>query len=653
MDMMAQDQKSAEDELKRIFMGLPRDLSDGDLARLLPRSDETGSRALRKLGTVAQGLESDVEQARGIVNRAGTTEAQVAADVDLTNPLQAPDVGSALRSRTVTEFNTGRADFGQRYDTFLGKPEIQARTVAGNDIAAGAKQVEKDFVPAADRAGQLEPIEAFVQAKFRGKLDALKDLKGANVSVNDLKRIRTDIDNSIKEGVAVPGTDVAQLEALRGVVDDGITKALKGMPDPTLLTEWEGLKRDYSAFQGRFNRTGIREMLIPEGERGSVGNTALAESITGNSPTALDRYNDYKQFFGATSPEFKQLQQMAKEQVLKGSIARGTDYIEGAGLANRLSSMRPEVATELFGTSGRTLDEIASVLKRTQGKLDVRELADATKGSTFTSQMVQTLLDAEEARATAFNNRLIKAASKGTLGAERIDPRDFVRYATQMPENEAMKVMNGLHDATDPSLVRDVKQLAIEDLWERVQAGSPNRKLTSSTLVDQAMGDEAQQRTWRAILGDNTVAGLKELAEVVRNRDFSAASYKGAGNLGASSDVNKIFMKPEVGIAKEVASRFLVGFLYAGPLKRMVTNLANNSDQGRLLNAVVASTPFVEEVAKRFGPDAPTVMAALREQIEPVQRKELFIQGKVKDGVDPSELSLPEFKQWLQNNVKQ
>lgn len=623
MEVVSEGQQQAEDELKRVFMDLPRTLTDEELATILPRTDEFGSRALRRLGTYADKLESDVAQAQRGVEAAGTTEAQQAAGVDLANPLAAPDVGRTLRGRVVNEYQSARSDFSSRYEAFLSRPEVQARSVVGDDIAKAAQQVEKDFVPAAERAGQTESLEPFVAAKFRTKLDALKDLKGANVSVNDLKRIRTALDNDIKEGIAIPGTDVAQLESLRSVVDDGITKALSNMPDKSLLSTWNTLRSDYSTFQQRFNRTGIREMLVPEGERGAIGNTAIAESISGNSPAALDHYNDLKAFFGASSPEFKQLQQLAKEQVLGGSIPRGGGYVQGSTLASRLESMRPEVATELFGTSNAQLDEIANVLRKSQGRLDLQELVEAAQGSTLTSTKVQALIDAEHTRAVEFNNRLVKAASKGTLNAERIDPREFVRYATQMPENEAQKVMNALQDASDPALVREMKQLAIEDLWEKVQAGQPGQKLASSTLIDKAMGDEAQQRTWRAIIGDNAVEGLKELAEVARNRDFAAQSYKGASQLAASSDVQRIFMKGEIGTIKEAASRFLVGFLYAGPLKRMWANLANTHDIGRVLNAVVASTPFVDTVARRFGPEGPAVMRALAGDIAPLVAGEL------------------------------
>jgi hypothetical protein len=638
-------QQKAEDELRRIFLGLPRTMPEEQLAAALPEAEVTGAVALRRVGREANRLEGNVETARTAVQRAGTTEAQQVAGVDLANPINVSDVGQALRARTTREFAQGRADFSSRYDTFLAKPEIQARTVAGDDIAKAARQVEKDFVPAADRGGTTESLEAFVQAKFRSKLDTLKSLKGATVSINDLKRIRTDIDNSIKEGIAIPGTDVAQLESLRGVVDDNITQALQGMPNKTLLGEWQGLKTDYRAFQKRFNRVGVREMLVPEGETGSIGNARLAESITGNSPEALDRYNAFKDFFGANSPEFAQLQQVAKQDALFGSMDDLTGFVDGAKLRSRLTNIRPEIAQELFGVSKTELTRIGETLKQVSGRIDTEELrALAARG--LTANELPRLIVAEEARAAAFNNKLIRAASKGMLGAESIEPSDFVRYAYKMDEPNVARIMGILAD--QPFTVQEIRQLGIEDIWAKARATSASGLISSKSL-EKALGDPAQQRTWATILGRDTLDGLKRLAEVTEPREFAASTYRGAGQLAGASDVKEIFMKGEVGAIREAASNFLLAFLYSGPARKLVTNLATSSDRSRLLNGVIASTPFIEAVAARFGKEgAPMVMGALRDTVEPLQRKELFIEGQIKEG-DPASLSREEFQRWIGN----
>lgn len=650
VDRMREAQTAAEDELKRVFLGLPRKMSDEDLMAALPRADLTGQNALRELSKISRKVEGDVADATTDILQTGTAEAQKLARVDLSSPLESAKVGSLVRSRAVGEFNTFHDEMGSRYDAFLSRPEIQARTVPGDELAKAATAMEKKLVPKSERSGTVETIDDFVPAKVRSFTDALKNLKGAQVSVDSMKQIRTSIDNAIKEGISIPGTDVAQLQSLKQGVETAITDALKGMPDKTLLSTWNGLKKDYSAGMSQFDKQGIREMLVNQGERGSIGDTALAESIIGNSPKANDQFIALKEFLGPTSPEFESLKQVARERTLKGALSSVDDFIDGGVLRRQIDNLRPEIAEELFGANKAELNRIGEVLSRARGKVDSNELVKLAQSKSLTAQKVAALEEAEFARTTAYNNKLIKAASRGALGEERIVPSEFVRHATQMDPGQAAKVMAGLNDT--PELQREIRQLAIEDLWAKSRTGSLTKEQISPVALNKALQGEkgkTQEETWRTILGDDTVESLKTLVRVTTPREVDMKKF--SGSLGGQMDMMNMFTRGEVGTMKEVATRYLLGFLYSGPARRLVTNLATPTDRSRMINAVVASAPFVGGLVDRFGSDgALGAMAALRDVVEPLQKKELFIQGEIQD-FDPSQLSVDEFKAWLSNTA--
>jgi len=670
LDQTLKAQRGAENELRRVFLSLPRTMSDDELKAALPQADVVGQKGLARLGSEALRLEVNVAKAGQAVERAGTAETQLASGVSFASPLNATQVGKAARDRVAGDFDAFQGAMGQRYDQFLSRPEIQARTISGNSLANAVERLEKELTPQALKqkptglttpAGQptttpvLETLEAFVPSNVRGFVDTLKGLKGAEVAIRDLKQIRTSIDNAIKEGISIPGTDVKQLVSLKKTVEGQIESSLAGMPDKSLLPEWKALSSDYAKGMERFNRVGVREMLVKEGERGAVGNAEIAESFVGNSPRALDNYNDLKAFFGANSSEFRGMQDAARQRILIGTIDQRTGYVSGQKLRSQLDNVRPEVASELFGVNQQELHRIAEALSKAQGKLDTEELMRLGASKSLTAAKIPALVSAEQERTIAFNNKLIKGAARGQLDAEAIRPSDFVRHATEMDPNDAAKIMGILSDR--PELVKEIRQLAVEEIWGRVQAGAVGKERVSAKLLQMALspkGKPVQERTWRVILGNDTVDALESLIKTTTTREFGATAFKAAGAIGAGMEAPRLFMRGEVGAIPEIASRFLIGTLYSGPLKRSVTNLMTSNDRSRMLNAVIASTPFIESVMDRFGSDGGfLIMNALREMVEPEQERSLAVEGKLPTRFDPRTLSEEEFKRWLDNNARQ
>jgi hypothetical protein len=664
MDRILLTQQKAEDELRRVFLGLPRTMSDDDLKAILPQADLVGERGLQTLRKTGERLEGEAATAGREMAETGTAEAQRIAGVNLKQPPNITDVGATLRTKVTGDFTNFRSAMGARYETFLAQPEIGNRVVSGRAIAKDALDVERQMTPSATKQKQVieydqyggpmersveqtERLDAFVESKVKGFIDELKGLGNAKVSVNDLKQIRTSIDNAIAEGVAIPGTDTARLSALRDVVEKNITQSLEGI-DKRLLTEWQALKTDYKTGMERFNKVGVREMLVAEGEKGSIGNTALAGRVLGNGDQALDYYNAYKGFFGAGSAEFKALQDAARHDTLFGSLGEISGLVDGARLESRLRNVRPEIAHELFGADKQELFKIAELLKRAKGaNVDAVQLDEIVRQGGLTASKLQGLVDAEEAVTRAYNNKLIAAAKRGVLDGEAIKPSEFVKRATRLDPKDANRVISEL--AGQPDLVQEIRQLGVEELWGRIQVGFADQKRISSALLDDALGNATQRQTWEALIGSDTVSSLGDLVKTLAKRDYQASTFTGAGRLSGGATMNQLFMRGEVGALPELAARALVGFLYSGPLKRSVTNLMTANEWPRLINGVVASTPFVEHLMTHYGTDGTqALMGYFRESIEPLQKRDLFIQHKLKDdAMDPAQLSPDEFKQWL------
>lgn len=670
-DAILKQKRAAEDELRRIFHGLPREMSDDDLAKVLPQADIAGQHGLQHLRRYTQALEGEKAAATTAIQRTGTAEAQSVAGVSIATPPDFPPVGQALRQRAVTDFQQLRSTMGKRYEDFLSQPEIKDRAVSASGLARDALEVEQRMTPAAtqqkgvlsyDTYGnpvertveETKRLDAFVEGKVKSFFDELTAMGGAKVSVNDLKQMRTSVDNAIAEGIAIPGTDTARLTAIRDVIDTNLDKALEGI-DPAQLAKWEGLKADYSKGMERFNRVGIREMLVKEGEKGALGDTRLAGRVLGSSDEALDNYNAYKEFFGASSTEFKALQDVARQDALFGSIDDLTGYISGAKLRARLSSdsIRPEVAADLFGTSKQELHQIGEVLKQASARnIDTGELAKLARGGSLTASKVQSLIDAETELTRAYNNKLIKGAADGVIDGEKIKPSEFVRHVSQMDPADAQRVMGVLSSNAD--LVDDIRHIAVEDIWDRARAGVVGKERVRAMDLKSALGNgkkgqeaEVAERTWRVLLGDDTVESLQSLLNAIKFGDATIKGFAG-GSIGGASDLAKIALHGEIGAIQSMAARMFVAAAYSGPLRRSVTNLFTKRDHGQVMSALITSEPFVNNLISRFGTDgAMQLMAEYRGLVEPIQRKELMMQGLVEG--DLSTLSEAELKEWIQN----
>lgn len=665
--------ESAEAELKRIHLGLPRTMTDDELAAIMPKADVTGQRVLDRLGTEALRLEGNVAKATQALEQAGTTEAQALARVNLANPLESVPVGEALRNRTKSEFKTSGKILGDEYNEFFDRPEIAKKSFWGKSLAEAVDQTEAELTPSklvakevatVDRYGNptsrtrivQERIDKFINESVKRVLDGLKGLRNAAVGPADLKMIRTNIDDAIAEGIAIPGVNVAQLNALRNNVTGAIENSLrKAGGSEALLTEWKSLNDRWAARQQRFDRTGIKQILIPEGEPGSIGNAALARSITAAEPgAALDRYTEFKQFFGAASPEFQDIQRLTRERVLKGSLQEVNDYISGPKLRNALSNLDDEVAADLFGTSKKELHRIGEALSVAQGNLPVDKLTKLASTGSLTAEAIRDLAAANREQAKAWGNNLMKAAAKGSdIGVDTMKPSDVVNNLTQLDPDPARYVLGILSDR--PDLLEDVRKLSVEELWGRVQTQLKSRKGVTSTAIAQALGDETQQRTWKTILGANVVEDLETLGKIVRPSELSTRAFSGAGQMRATGEITAVEKGGFMPIISKVAERLLVGAFYVGPGRQIVINMATKGQQGRLINAMVTSTPFVESVAKRFGDDAPGIMQSLRDIVEPQHARELTVEGKLTTGseIDLRNLSEEEFKTYLRNTTKQ
>lgn len=672
-EKMAAERDSFVRRMQNRFLKIPAETAPKEVAELLPSAERTGQKALGQLGSIGLQAESQVARAAQAVEKVGTDEAERLAGISLSRPLDTTKLGGLTRQSVVGQFDKFRSEMGKRYDDFLSKPEVSDQLVSASGLASDARAMIKKLpfvvqdkaVPTGllDEFGRdltitkqvRETLSRFVPPKALSAIEELASLKGGETTVASLKQIRTSIDDAIAEGISIPGTDTKLLTNLRSTVTDRIEDALSKVGGQPLKDEWIKLNKDYASGISRFDKTSIREILVKPGESGAIGETALVERIFGGSAGAKDVYAQYKEFFGAGSPEFSSLQRAIREDVI-GTVKPGTGVIDGRKLLTKLDAMRNDVAADVFGLNQTELRKVSEALGAAQGKLDVDALTELATNKTLTATKLVDLISAERKQAELYKNRILAAASKGALGKEPIQPSEFVRYMENVAEpSEVRQVLSRLQD--DPELLQSIRTLAAEDFLTSASAGERFSGKLKPSKIASTFGTRTQEDKWEALLGDDTYRALKNFAIALRPTEAATETFKSTGGIQAGQEVSQLFGKGELSALPAIALRAFGAFVYAGPGRILANTLIEPGQAHRFVNGVVASTPFLEYLYERYeAPVAESIVDSLGAVVDDAYLRESKLKGETPmapgETFDLKKLSDEEMRMFLERSKR-
>lgn len=612
-------------QLQARFLGLPANPSAAELAAL-PSNEQVGERALGQLGAQTAQAENAVTKARQAVQQTGTQEVGALMGTGTgTVPINTTTLGGAMRQSTTSQFDAFKKAMSARYEAFFNEPALQDKNFDASGIATDAARLVKSLpaktVTETKPTGLLdaqgnpiyhtttgqEVLPQFMPKGIKDKLFEMAGWKGQSFRLDELKQVRTAIDDAIAEGTSIPGTDTGMLKRMRGIVSGGIEEGLDKLNNPTLKSEWQALNQDYANGITRFEPAPIRRMLIAEEEKGAVGNTALAESAMGNSPASKDVYDAYKSFYGPTSPHFGALKQAIAENVFGSSLDTSREFISGSALLGNLNKIRPDVAQDVFGASQPELRKIAQSTALAQGELPVDAVRNLQNSGSLTYQKLVDLRSAEAAKDQLYRNQVLNAVAKGNEGIERIKPFEFVARAIENPkvdvENELKPVLAML--SHDPELLQQIRMRTALNIFEKAAAKPGEGPLAgrmSASGILTAMPKEQETR-YRTVLGNDVFDGLMDVARFLGPREQAFKSFASAGGLSAGSQIAAMFQHGELKTIPAMMKNMVLASLYvAPPIRKYVANTAiTPANALRVINTVVASTPFVEAMRSQIG----------------------------------------------------
>lgn len=652
-------------------------------------AEETGQTALESIGAKLAPLKSDIETMKKQVSAFATADIREAA-ARATGLGAAPEkrtLGQAFREAAYAARDAWKKASG--YEEFFSNPITQEENVSIQSMSDKANEILKSMpstekrtsVPIGivdergipimrDEAGR-EVWKEFIPERVLARLQRIASSPDAKLSLDQLKQMRTEVDDDILTGQAVPGVRNVHLKQIRTMLTDAMNEAVDSFGDPALTSEWKRINKAYAENVPRFEQKGIAEMFRDPQNPNWRGNNQLVQDAIDNP----DIYAEYVKFFGASSPVVKGLQRTVAEDVLGTSSNPLNGLIDGKTFINNLKALvkkSPEMAKDAFGPDTQNLYSIASaetaatvgerdragmLIRSINGKVDLGDLQDLLQSGNPTAQKLVDLVSAQNNLATAFRNSIKKTIAEGGPLGEKINPSDFVNYFSRQGEPKDIKeVMAMLADR--PDITESIRRQTLLDILGRARssdalkhefgkAGTLTAKDLEEAMGLTGRGGATQVERYRSILGDDTWQDLTDIGHFLQPREAGASTFGTAGRLSAGAQIAQLERGNIFKFLDTATRNFIIAGVYSIPaVRKWVANVAMTpADQASLVSYMVSATPFVEAMVHHFGDKrAAEAAAQIKYAIDQSQRAKS--QGAIysPSQIVPQPLSLDYFK---------
>ncbi len=477
-----------------------------------------------------------------------------------------------------------------------------------------------------DETGR-EVWREFIPERVVARLQRLASSPDAKVSLDQLKQMRSEVDDDILLGEAVPGVRNLHLKRVRSMLTDAMNEAVDSLGDPALRTEWKRINKAYSENVPRFEQKGIAEIFHDPQNPNFIGSAKLVDRAL--DP---DTYKEYVKFFGRESPVMQNMQRAVAEDVLGTSSNPLNDMVDGRTFVNSLQKLwkdNPQLARDTFGPNSAKLyaiataetastvgerDRAAMLIRSLRGKVDLGDLQDLLRSGNPTAQKLVDLVSAQNRLALEYRNSIKKAVMEGGPLGEKIEPTEFVnRFSRQGEPHDIKEIMALLSDR--PEVTESIRRQTLLDILNRARSvGEGLRHEFGKTgplnakNLEEAMGltgreGATQVERYRAILGDDTWQDLTDIGYYLQPREAGKSTFGTAGRLSAGSQIAQLERGSLFKFLDTATRNFIVANAYASPLiRKWVSNVAMTpADQSTLVSYMVSSTPFVEAMVHHFG----------------------------------------------------
>lgn len=603
-----QEQQSAMQKLQRILFGAE------------PPDDEVLGQQItnalrRKTGPLTEAETAAANQLQQ--KAADEMERIVAGRTVAANNLSATQIGDTIREGLVLRRDAAKVEAERLYGIFQGmtgdqpfipgaklakemekiKKEVASSFTPKQELKFNPATGQSEFVPSSQLVQQ--PSQAFVpESTVMRRLNELIEGKNATYRFEDLKKRRTELADDLAKSEAVPGMGAHYLARIQKAITEAMDDALDLVPNPNARKALEEANKHYKEKVVPFEQKGIGDLFRNPSEANYVGPAELASRVR-SGPGATDRFNALRNMLGSSSPEFRLLKRSIADDLFGEAMddvsgrVDATKLIKILGDFNRSNNTK-EIAQEVFGSkAGPLMEQARFLLKAQEGdKFPADKLRDLLASPSPTVGALKDLLTAERAVDKAFNSKLIRAIAKGDLTGLELAPEEVVARFMAKPERNAgelTKLMGMLSDR--PALVEDIRTRYLESLF--LQGNDTGKTVT------QVLAKARQDKKAMSVLGPKMFQDLEQFGALEDIIAFPKAVAEQAGGMAAGQRSDRLFRHPIQTIGTAAREWVTAKLLTNELTRRWIMRLPPGPSTTLL---VLSSAPFVESVARNFGP---------------------------------------------------
>lgn len=557
--------------------------------------------------------------------------------------------GDVLRTKAIAERDAFKTRANELYDKFYENPLAKQPVIEGRtlkrDVDALIKDLPKVEKTVEEPTGILgpsgKPLTAEttktvpIQTPIRPRLEELSTkLAGGKVSINDLKQIRTDLNDAIAIGEAIPGVKEGRLKATASAVSNAITDGLKQIGDPNLSKAWKDATGFYKANVDKFTQKNVAQLFKEAEQTSSVGNSDFVKSAIANQ----DRYTALRSFYGSSSSEMTAFRDTARQHVLQKAVTPD-GMIDGNNLVRHLEGMRdnnPQLFKDLYAGKGDALIAASDQLGQWQRNVPIEEVEKLLVGTKAANQaylqgQIVALQNAQARLDKEFQNEVVKKFIKGDAPLSELRPDKFVSTLADAKLSDVREIMDRI-TREDPEMAEKVARKAVQDLLSRsrrvptpvdtmAKLNEQPGDLISGIGISNALGKGDQLEKYKAILGKlyeplNDYAKT-ELAGEERERIASGVGILAPGS--AMSALVKLLKPwesahPGKGIVREMgglaADKVFSIFMASDFIRNWMASPYALADASGAIKVAMASQPFMKGMIEEFK-DADTLAKTL------------------------------------------
>lgn len=572
-----------------------------------PDEEEAGRRALMALGEKTSVLTRNIETAAADA----TTLAEKELKAGVGTPVDKSVIGKSIDLAAKSERDAFETAETAKWKALTSDPDFTAPVVKPKglvgeinsfleDLPKVRKEVEVTS-PILDKFGKprVSTVEKDIpfETPIRPKLEEFASkLEGGKVSLNDLKGMRTDVGNALKGGEALTGVKDGRLSHLYGLLTDAIDDGLNQVKSSPLKTAWQDAVAFTKAGHERFDKSGIAELF-----REPI-NALGPHEIVDRAIDSPDVYNAYKEFFGATSPQVKGVQQAIRDRTLGLSDLSPT--ISARTFVSRLEALPQDVRKDVFGSDAGKLRASAMAIRAAGGEsLPTAELSELAKSGNLSADKIEQMITFQQGKSEAYRNELVRAMSEGNLKPDSIKPTELVNKLVFNPKTQPKDLDELVSLVQDrPDVLEDLRRLTFKRALDDASFVNPQtgQHGISGDELEKLLTDENSAKRLKSVLGASTFEDLNNLKDYLKAGGMVQKAAKGAGAFGASAQVAGLVEKGALKYMDRAVKNFVTATLYTSPaVKSYLSNtLLGPTSKAVIVNSAVASTPFIEALAK-------------------------------------------------------